>query len=114
MNNYEKVKVQHIREQYMEQKPTKFDELKEMDKKVKKPAEIFAYTFGTVGALVLGAGMSLAMKVIGDMMVGGIIIGIVGIAMVSVNYIIYKKILESRKQKYAEQILQLSSDLLNE
>ena len=83
MNNYETVKVEHIREQYAEKRVTKFDELKALDKRVKRPAEIFAYTFGVVGALVLGTGMCLAMKVIGDMMALGIVIGVVGIGMVS-------------------------------
>lgn len=53
--------VQKIRTQYTEKENTQLDALKELDKKVKKPANVFAYTFGTIGALVLGSGMSLAM-----------------------------------------------------
>ena len=68
-----------IREEYTEKKPNKLGELVELDRKVKRPAEIFAYSFGTVGSLVLGAGMCLAMKVIGNMMPLGIVIGAVGI-----------------------------------
>ena len=113
MNNYETVKVEHIREQYAEKRVTKFDELKALDKKVKRPAEIFAYTFGVVGALVLGTGMCLAMKVIGDMMALGIVIGVVGIGMVSVTYALYQKILKTRKRKYSADILALSDELLN-
>lgn len=114
MNNYETVKVEQIRQEYMEKKPTKLDELKALDRKVKVPAEIFAYTFGSVGALVLGTGMCLAMEVIGSMMALGIVIGLVGIGMVSVTYALYQKLLKSRKQKYAKQILELSNALLNE
>ncbi len=113
MNNYEKVKVQHIREQYEERQTTKFDELRELDRKVKRPAEIFAYTFGSIGALVLGTGMCLAMKVIGDMMAFGIVVGLIGIGMVSVTYSLYKAILRSRKKKYSTQIFELSDSLLN-
>lgn len=114
MNYNEKVKVQRIREQYMEQKPNKLDELKKLDKRVKSPAEIFAYTFGVVGSLVLGTGMCLAMEVIGSMMAVGIVVGAVGIAMVSVNYPLYQKILAGRKQKYGDEIIKLSNDLLHE
>ncbi|MBQ8308894.1 MAG: dihydropteridine reductase [Clostridia bacterium] len=113
MNGYEKVKVQHIREQYEERQATKFDELCELDRKVKRPAEIFAYAFGSIGSLVLGTGMCLAMKVIGDMMALGIAIGLVGIGMVSVTYSLYKGILGSRKKKYSTQIFELSDSLLN-
>ena len=113
MSNNEMQAVEKIRAQYTEQKKTKLDELKELDERVKRPAEIFAYTFGVVGALVLGTGMCLAMKVIGDMMALGIVIGVVGIGMVSVTYALYQKILKARKRKYSADILALSDELLN-
>lgn len=115
--------VQKIRTQYTEKENTQLDALKALDKKVKKPANIFAYTFGTIGALVLGSGMSLAMNVIEpgtyfgitiseNMMLPGIIIGLTGIAMVSVNYVIYKSILTSRRNKYANKIIALSDEIM--
>ena len=110
--------IQQIRADYVEKEVTKLDELKALDRKVKRPAEIFAYTFGAISSLVLGTGMSLAMKVIGATlsfaMPLGICVGVVGIALVCVNYPIYKHILKSRKQKYSQQILALSDSLLNE
>ena len=42
-------------------------------------------------SLVLGFGMCLSMEVIGDNVVLGIIIGIIGIIGVGLNYPIYKK-----------------------
>ncbi|MBR3808026.1 MAG: dihydropteridine reductase [Lachnospiraceae bacterium] len=117
--------VQKIRTQYTEKENTQLDELKALDKKVKKPANVFAYTFGTIGALVLGSGMSLAMNVIEpgtyygitigeNMMLPGIIIGLAGIAMVSVNYPIYKGILNSRRNKYADKIIALSDQIMED
>lgn len=110
--------IQRIRADYVEKKVTKLDELKALDRKVKRPAEIFAYSFGALSSLVLGTGMSLAMKVIGTTlsfaMPLGICVGVVGIALVSINYPIYKRILKNRKQKYSGQILALSDSLLNE
>lgn len=105
-------KVEQIRAQYVPYEKTQLDELKDLDKKVKTPAHVFAYTFGSVGALVLGAGMSMAMGVIGGGMVVGIAVGVVGIAMAAVNYPLYQKILKSRKEKYAKQIFELSDSLL--
>ncbi len=113
-NNDRKFIVQKIRTQYVERENKELDELRELDRKVKLPANVFAYTFGTVGALVLGAGMSLAMKVIGDAMGVGIVIGIIGIGMVASNYFITKKILNSRKKKYAEGIIALSEKIIGE
>lgn len=105
--------VKEIQAQYLPKEKTKMDELKALDKKVKLPAEVFAYSFGSAGALVLGTGMCLAMKVIGDMMALGIVIGVIGIGLVTANYFLCKKILKARKKKYAAQITELASELLN-
>ena len=115
--------VQKIRTQYTDKENTQLDELKTLDKKVNKPANVFAYTFGTIGSLVLGSGMSLAMNVIEpgkyfgitiseNMMLPGIIIGLLGIAMVSVNYPIYKSILDARRNKYSDKIIALSDRIM--
>lgn len=105
--------IEKIRASYGEKQTTQFDELKALDRKVKRPAEIFGYAFGATSSLVLGAGMCLAMKVIGNSMALGIGVGLVGIALVSVTYPIYKKILKNRKEKYSSQIMELSDSLLN-
>ena len=113
MSTNEMKTVQRIRQEYVAREQTKFDELKELNARVQRPAQYFAYGFGIVGSLVLGTGMCLAMKIIGDAFVAGIIVGLVGIAMVSLTYPIYKSMLKSRKQKYAAQVLKLSDELLN-
>ncbi len=114
MTNVEQKEIEKIKAAYSPAQVSKLDELKALDRKVKRPAEIFAYTFGVVGSLVLGTGMCFAMKIIGSSMPLGIVIGLVGIAMVSVNYLAYKKILGARKKKYAQQIVELSNEILNQ
>ena len=106
--------VEKIRSQYTEQEHTELDALKALDAKVKRPANVFGYTYGSVGAVIMGAGMSLVMTDIGTKigltatLVPGIAVGIAGMGMVLSTYPIYKKILNSRKRKYAHQILKLS------
>ena len=51
--------VQKIRTQYTEKQHAELDELKALDTKVKKPAHVFAYTYGSLSAIVMGSGMSL-------------------------------------------------------
>ena len=106
--------VNRLRDEYTEHGETKLDSLKRMDRRIKRPAEIFAYTFGIAGTLILGTGMCLAMKVIGNLASLGIAIGLVGIAMVVVNYFIYRHILTSRKKKYGARIIALSNELLGD
>lgn len=104
--------AENIRNSYLPKEATKLDELRRLDKKVTAPAEIFAYIFGVIGTLVLGVGMCLALKVIGGSFVAGIVVGIVGIAMISVNYFAYNKLLKARRKKYEKQILALTDELL--
>lgn len=113
--------AEKIRTQYMEKHSTELDSLRELDAKVKMPANVFAYTFGSISAIVMGGGMSLIMTdiaekigITGDPMVPGIIIGIIGMAFALINYPIYKSILNARKKKYAPEILALSEKIMNE
>ena len=118
-NNDQEFLVQKIRTQYTEKQHTELDALKELDAKVKRPANVFAYIYGSVGAVVMGAGMSLVMTEIGAMiglasaMVPGIAIGIVGMGMALSTYPIYKRMLSARKKKYAPEILELSDKIMN-
>lgn len=110
--------VQKIRSQYTETEHTELDALKALDAKVKRPANVFGYTYGSLGALTMGAGMSLVMTDIGvkigltTALVPGITVGIAGMGMALTTYPIYKKILSSRKKKFAPQILKLSENLM--
>ncbi|MBQ8585809.1 MAG: dihydropteridine reductase [Butyricicoccus sp.] len=115
--------AQKIREQYIEKESTELDALRKLDRAVKRPASAFAYAFGTVGALVMGTGMTLTMDVIEsgtyfgitigeNMMVPGIVIGLIGMGMCAVNYPIYKRTLASRRKKYAGRILELSDKIM--
>ncbi len=110
--------VEKIMANYTAKQTTKLDQLKQLDRKVKRPTQVFAYVFGSVSSLVLGTGMCFAMKVIGAglsfAMPLGIAVGLLGILLVSINYPMYKGILNRRKEKYSSQILELSSSLLNE
>ena len=118
--------VQKIRSEYTEKENTQIDELKALDAKVKRPAVRFAYILGIIGSLVLGTGMTFTMNVIKsgtyfgfitigeNMMIPGIIIGLIGILMMSINYPIYKRRLAARKKKYADEIIALSDSIMKD
>lgn len=116
--NTDKIYAESIAKEYAPKDKSKVVALKKLDRKAKSKANIFAYTFGVIMSLVLGAGMCLSMKVIGNgstfMMVVGIIVGIIGIVGVSINYLIYKKLLESGKKQYAFEIMQLAKEISEE
>lgn len=118
--NDQQFMAQKIRTQYMEKESTELDALRELDAKVKRPANVFAYVFGSVSAIIMGTGMSLVMTELAekiglgiDPMIPGIVIGVVGMLLALVNYPIYQWILGRRKKKYADQILKLSESIMN-
>lgn len=115
MKDLDTVYAESIAKEYAPKTDSKVVALRKLDKKVKMPALIFAYVFGILSTLILGTGMSLAMGVIGGgtmpMMIVGIIIGLLGIAGVSVNYSIYSKILKNRKTQYASDIITLAKSI---
>ena len=110
--------VQKIRTQYTEKEHTQLDALKALDRKVKKPANVFGYVFGIISAIIMGAGMSLVMTDIGatlgmtETMVPGIVIGVVGLVLAIVNYPLYNRILGARRRKYAGKIIELSDSIM--
>lgn len=112
--------VQKIRTQYTEKEHTRLDALKELDAKVKRPANVFAYLFGGISTIIMGCGMSLVMTDIGETlgishtMAPGIVIGVVGLLLAIINYPIYKGLLNSRRSKYADQIMKLSDQILGD
>ena len=116
--NTDKVYAQSITNEYSKKSTSKVVALKKLDNKVKRPANIFAYTFGVVSALILGVGMCLSMKVIGDgstaLTVLGIIIGVIGMVGAGVNYPLFRKILNSRKEQYAGDIIRLAEEISGE
>lgn len=113
--NTDKFYAEQLANEYAPKDDSKVVALRKLDAKAKLPATIFAYTFGIIAALIMGVGMCLSMRVIGSgttaMFVLGIILGIIGIFAVSINYPIYKKLLESGKRKYAFEIIQLAKEI---
>ena len=109
--NTDKTYAEKIASEYASKETRKVVALKKLDSKAKLPANVFGYTFGIIMSLVLGVGMSLALKVIGNGSTLWFVLGIIG---VSINYPIYKKMLERGKKKYGNDILELAKEIANE
>lgn len=117
-NAEENQEVLSIRQKYLPREKTGLEKLKALDAEVKRAPNVFACIYGSISAIIMGAGMSLVMTDIGatlglsDAMIPGICIGLVGMALVLSTYPIYKGMLAARKKKYAPQILELSEKLI--
>lgn len=115
--NTDKIYAESIAKEYAPKESSKIVALRKLDARAKRPAEIFAYTFGVIFTLVAGLGMCLSMQVIGGtplLTALGIVLGVVGFACIGVNYPIYKKLLKRGKAKYAFEIVQLAKEISEE
>lgn len=115
--NTDKIYAEKIASEYANKQTSKVKQLKRLDKWIRKPAIIFAYTFGIVSSLIMGLGMCLSMKVIGTgtlCFIIGLVLGIIGIVGVSINYYIYSKILARRKKENANDVLLLAQEIIDE
>lgn len=116
--NTDKIYAEAIVNEYSKKSASKVVALKKLDRKAKMPAQIFTYTFGIICALIAGTGMCLSMGIIGDssavFTILGIVVGIVGFAGMTVNYPLYKRILQNSKEKYAGDIIRLATEIAGE
>ena len=115
--NTNRILAESIAKDYAPKQDSKIKALKRLDARAKRPARVFAYTFGTVAVLVAGAGMSFAMDVIGTAptnMLLGIILGVLGFTACGINYPIYTAILKKNKEKYAFEIVELAREICSD
>lgn len=115
MSNYQanardQKRAEDIRRQYVSREENKMEQLQKLDNKVKLPGKIIGSILGIIGALVMGAGMSLVM-VWGNMTMG-LALSIPGLAVLLLGFLVYYLITSSRKKKYADEIMRLSDDVM--
>lgn len=104
--------IKNIRKKYMPVEEDKMTLLKKMDKQVYQKATIIALIFGIIGTLIMGFGISCVMVWKDTLFIQGIIIGIVGIAVLSVAYPLYNKTLQKEREKIAPEIIRLTDELM--
>lgn len=115
LNEKEKKVVEDIRNQYLEQKMhiSNIDKLKKLDSKVKNVPTAVALSIGIVSTLIFGVGLTFFLEWT-DYMYVGIPFAVIGMLMTLMAYPIYNKVHIYMKNKYKDEIIRLSNDLLNE
>ncbi|MBP3633695.1 MAG: hypothetical protein J6J43_03880 [Oscillospiraceae bacterium] len=104
--------IQNIRKKYLPAQEDKLEILRRLDESATHGASVAALSVGILGALIMGTGMSCAMVWQGIWFFPGIVIGLLGIGLLSMAYPIYRRTLKIKREKIAPQILRLSEELL--
>lgn len=107
----ENQEVLAIRNKYLPREESKLEELKRLDHSVQSAGVAQALCVGILGCLVFGLGLCLAMKVIGNAMIPGIVLGLLGMAVMLFAYPLYRKIFLREKEKHTPRILELAAEL---
>jgi len=107
----EKRWIESIRRQYLPQDEhdAKIAAIKAMHKKAKALPKCVAVCIGIVGTLIMGAGMSMCLH--WKQIVGGVIVGLFGMAVMILAYPVYQFLFERGKKKYGESIVRLTDEL---
>lgn len=118
----EQTEIQNIRKKYEKttEQEDKMAQLRRLDASVSSKATTVALIVGTVGALIMGFGMSLIMSNLSSMigihqdigMILGIVIGVIGIVPVCLAYPLYNRTLKKEREKIAPEILRLTDELM--
>lgn len=108
----EQEEVKQIRKKYMPKEADKMEQLRRLDRSVTRKGTAISIVVGIIGALTLGIGMCCAMVWMGQWFVPGIVIGLVGIILVSLAYPLYTHITQKECEKVAPEILRLTDELM--
>lgn len=105
--------IRNIRKKYLYQEPRedKMEQLRRLDKSSTKKGTVVSLIVGIIGCLLLGVGMCCTMVWTEQFFIPGVIIGVIGIAVVAVTYPLYTYITRKERKKIAPQILKLTEEL---
>lgn len=104
--------IKRIREKYLPKEEDKMEQLRRLDQSAAQKGTAVSLAVGTIGSLILGIGMCCTMVWAETMFIPGIIIGLIGIAGISLAYPLYTRITKKEREKIAPEILRLTDELM--
>ena len=112
LSETERKEVESIKELYepKTEKEEKFERLKKLNHKVTKTPIIVSLTIGVIGCLIFGLGLAMVLEF--NLVVFGVIVAVVGAIPIGLAYFFYRATLEKGKEKYGQEIISLSNELL--
>lgn len=104
--------IRKIREKYIPKEANKMEQLRRLDASVEHKGMAVSMTVGIIGALLLGIGMCCTMVWRGSLFIPGIVVGVIGIALVSAANPLYNYITKKERKKIAPEVIRLTDELM--
>ena len=111
----ERKEIESIRGNYtkvVDKTSDKLTLLRKLDNKAKNTPATIALIVGILTTLVMGVGLTMVLE--WHIVVWGVIVGVVGLIPTCLVYPMYLQLSKYYKNKYRQQILDLSDELLND
>ena len=102
--------IRKIREKYLPKEENKMEQLRRLDESTTRPGTIAAIIVGVIGALLLGVGMSCTMVWAEQFFIPGVIVGVLGIALVGAAYPLYSRVTKKHRERLATEIIRLTDE----
>ncbi len=108
----EQAEIKRIRSKYTPKEENKMEQLQRLDASATQKATMYAIIVGVIGALIMGAGMSCCMVWTDALLIPGIVIGVIGMAVLAVAWPLYNRTLKKERERIAPEILRLTDELM--
>lgn len=110
----ERKEIESIRNQYLpkDEKTQKLERLRYLDNKVTNLPVAVSISLGVIGTLIFGTGMCFFLEWVNLWFIG-IPFSIVGMLIIILAYPTYNKLLNKLKNKYKDEIISISNELMN-
>ena len=108
----EQAEIKRIRSKYVPKEENKMEQLQRLDASATQKSTMYAIIVGVIGALILGAGMSCCLVWTDVLLIPGIVIGVIGMAVLAVAWPLYNRTLKKERERIAPEILRLTDELM--
>lgn len=112
--NIERKEIESIRNSYLEKASgsDKLSRLRKLDSKVRNIPIVISLILGVVGILIFGLGLTMVLE--WNLNIWGVIVGALGLIPTLFAYPVYYQTLKHLKNKYSNEIIKLSEELLGD
>ncbi len=107
----EQEEIYRIRKKYVATED-KLEQLRRLDAGVTEKATGIVILVGLLGALIMGVGLCCTTVWKGLWFVPGIIIGLIGMAVLALAFPVYQKVLKKERKKIAPEVIRLTDELM--
>ncbi|MBQ8857826.1 MAG: hypothetical protein IJ024_06735 [Lachnospiraceae bacterium] len=103
--------IEAIKNKYLPPKEDKMEQLRKLDASVTLHATMWSISIGVIGLLIFGGGMSCTLVGAKNLFVPGIVIGLIGLAVMGLALPVYRVMEKKQREKIAPEILALAEEL---